>query len=380
MLTGLLLATGAALLITWACAWRATSVAYACSLIPAALAVVAGCMGGSTALFFVGLFLVLVALVCSIVAPRRRWFIASSLIAVCVAFGCTAYVVDLFSSRQQRLARENPFESLSGRLSYEQRFRRNSDKPVALAEDRLAPLERRFAKHFQMQMSPAGEPMTQREFMLREIHRSYVDRFVNEPGFGFMRMPDFLGEHRDEIKTPTPRQPAYASPSETGAGHETPPSTSANGPNPGAAKQLHENGLEDFLHPERFGYVRDRDQVAGFLPHRFSKLPRTDEKPNPWDVVRLELVSVLKSDEPGVYVSEYLPRMDELKDAKRRPLDAFEKTALQQLQEGEELRVSVAGDQMRMLGSIRALKQCLKCHQVERGELLGAFSYVLRRG
>ena len=30
-------------------------------------------------------------------------------------------------------------------------------------------------------------------------------------------------------------------------------------------------------------------------------------------------------------------------------------------------------------GSIRAVKQCLSCHSVERGELLGVFSYALRR-
>jgi hypothetical protein len=34
----------------------------------------------------------------------------------------------------------------------------------------------------------------------------------------------------------------------------------------------------------------------------------------------------------------------------------------------------------RMLGSLRAAKQCLECHSAERGKLLGAFSYVLRRG
>jgi hypothetical protein len=30
-----------------------------------------------------------------------------------------------------------------------------------------------------------------------------------------------------------------------------------------------------------------------------------------------------------------------------------------------------------MLGSLRAAKQCLDCHNVQRGELLGAFSYRL---
>ena len=32
-----------------------------------------------------------------------------------------------------------------------------------------------------------------------------------------------------------------------------------------------------------------------------------------------------------------------------------------------------------VVGSIRALKQCVKCHHAERGELLGAFTYKLKR-
>jgi len=32
-----------------------------------------------------------------------------------------------------------------------------------------------------------------------------------------------------------------------------------------------------------------------------------------------------------------------------------------------------------MLGSLRAAKQCLECHTAKRGDLLGAFSYVLHQ-
>ena len=32
----------------------------------------------------------------------------------------------------------------------------------------------------------------------------------------------------------------------------------------------------------------------------------------------------------------------------------------------------------RMFGALRATKQCLKCHDAARGDLLGAFSYTLR--
>ena len=34
---------------------------------------------------------------------------------------------------------------------------------------------------------------------------------------------------------------------------------------------------------------------------------------------------------------------------------------------------------VRMLGAIRSVEQCMKCHGGERGDLLGAFSYSLVR-
>lgn len=94
---------------------------------------------------------------------------------------------------------------------------------------------------------------------------------------------------------------------------------------------MHENGLIDFLNPEGFGYVKSRREVAGFRPHQFRSLPslQTPEQKVPvWIVHRLELVSLLKHEVPAVYLSEHLPRMDELREAQTRPLDAFETTAL----------------------------------------------------
>src|SRR5262249_61836230 len=99
--------------------------------------------------------------------------------------------------------------------------------------------------------------------------------------------------------------------------------------------------------------------------------------PTRWAVERLELVGLLKYEEPVVYLSDYLPRMDELRDAPTRPLDAFEQEALAALRGGQDLMVQDGPDRMRMLGSLRAAKQCLRCHRVEHGELLGAFSYRL---
>ena len=87
---------------------------------------------------------------------------------------------------------------------------------------------------------------------------------------------------------------------------------------------MHHNGLEEFLEPERMGYIEDRDHVAGFESHRFQAMPQlwTDEqKSGKWQVSRLELVSLLRHDEPQIYVLDHLPEMDELHDAPTRPLD-----------------------------------------------------------
>jgi hypothetical protein len=93
--------------------------------------------------------------------------------------------------------------------------------------------------------------------------------------------------------------------------------------------------------------------------------------------VRLELVSLLKHDPPAAYISENLPRMEDLREAPTRLLDEFEASALQKLRTGEELVVEVQPQEIHMVGALRALKQCTECHSVERGELLGAFTYRL---
>jgi hypothetical protein len=71
--------------------------------------------------------------------------------------------------------------------------------------------------------------------------------------------------------------------------------------------------------------------------------------------------------------------MDELSDAGTRPLDDFEAASLSQLETQKDLVVESATNRIRMLGSLRAGTTCLKCHQVPRGKLLGAFSYQLDR-
>jgi hypothetical protein len=147
--------------------------------------------------------------------------------------------------------------------------------------------------------------------------------------------------------------------------------------------RLHEVSRNDFFDPNGFGGVVEPKRTAGFIEHAMHISPREGlEDRDAWLIDRLELVSLLKFDEPRVYVLDHLPRMDQLSsdDVPTRALDEFEKASLEKLRTDEDLVVREQDGVHRMLGSLRAAKQCLECHSVKRGELLGAFSYVLLRG
>ena len=70
-----------------------------------------------------------------------------------------------------------------------------------------------------------------------------------------------------------------------------------------------------------------------------------------WAVIRLQLVSLLKFDRPAVYVSDNLPRMDELQGVPTRPLTPFEAKSLKSLREGDDIATETSGDRIRMVGS-----------------------------
>jgi hypothetical protein len=106
--------------------------------------------------------------------------------------------------------------------------------------------------------------------------------------------------------------------------------------------------------------------------------PEPDPK-HPWHITRLELVGLFVHDKPQVYMSHRLPKMTELAGSKVRDLSEFEEQALKTLRGGDELVATATLNRIQMLGAIRASKQCLECHEVQRGDLLGAFSYELRR-
>jgi hypothetical protein len=283
-----------------------------------------------------------------------------------------------------------PLESLAEQLDYEPAaLKRLADEGPApqlpaTARKRLAVLEERFAAQM-----PA-----KRTLRLMKLHTDQVFRFVQSPGFGGQRLgtPQFQGSpyltpaqstglKPEDLELPGGAPIAFASVRDTTlkSGDDAP-----NPPKPDRLMALHINGLFDFFDPAGFGYVMDRDHVAGFEPHQFRHMPEMPPEKGAarmekWAVVRLELVSLLKHDRPVVYAADVLPNMTDAYRPETRELTAFEEKALKTLRKGDDLATESVGDRIRVLGSLRATKQCMDCHQVERGFLLGAFSWELQR-
>lgn len=141
---------------------------------------------------------------------------------------------------------------------------------------------------------------------------------------------------------------------------------------------LHSFARDRFLDPEQYGDVISVDRVAGFLPHAFTWcFDVSDFIPRIWKTTRLELVSLLKQPTPRVYLSEHLPKMDELSSVKRS-LDAFETSALKRLQDGEELETSATQNRIVMLVQCGPARRACSA-TAWRGALLGAFSYEFCR-
>ncbi len=289
-----------------------------------------------------------------------------------------------------------PFESVADRLDYEgERVKELVERvPTPRLNGEAAKLLDDTEKSLDQQ--PKWD---MRRKTLELLHSDQAEAFIRRDGFGLSRMPSPSVIYLELPPAPTI---SFAKPKEAAD-----PATEAKatlpakrtGPATGEGRMpslemlglFHHYGQLNFLNFPGLGYVKDREHVAGFQAHQFRHLPELiDAPPGPpdavkekdkerWAVGRLELVSLLKHKEPAVYVSTELPRMEELKKAKTRPPSEFEGEALKALRDGEDLVTDATTNHIRMVGALRASKQCLECHTVRRGDLLGAFSYDLLR-
>ncbi len=306
---------------------------------------------------------ILVVLCRSLAPDRPSVFLGTSTGAVVIIFG--GFTLNMLSIECDLLNRY-PMESMAERVPEP----RSSKALGVVQEDNAWSV-------FENQLEEMGREFRydSRSNQLRRLHEETTDNFVNSDGFGITRMP--RGVLRQEGYDVHIR---HARPIEQPQASELPISTETL-EKPYVArdvevfKLLHFDGLADFVNIQGFGYIKDRQHVAGFRSHAFSAIPERSG----YRVQRVDLVSLLMHDKPAVYISTELPRMQDLKGAPTRGLSGFEAKGLEAIQQGEDQFVRETPEGWLMLGAIRSVAQCVKCHGGERGDLLGAFSYSLQR-
>ena len=267
-----------------------------------------------------------------------------------------------YKERRDKMLAEYPLESLEGRL------------PSVLASNvEEVILSKESESDLTNTEKITDVRQDRRREILRKLHEGTVEVFSEEIGQGVRRMPVVVEQvlaasaRSDE----NPHQPEII-----GSPDSPQPSASMESID-ASLKALHRYGVEEFANAQDFGFVtKDGKQAAGFLAHRFTKPVKSDPRRR---LKRFDLIGLLLNPEPVVYVSDKLPRMDELRSAPRRPLDGFETAAINVLRDGEAVVIRDEPTGTRMVGAIRAAKQCLNCHEARRGELLGAFTYRFER-
>jgi hypothetical protein len=275
--------------------------------------------------------------------------------------------------RLEMMRREFPIVSLERRLQYEKHRTLPMNPRDAIVDDsamvRLIDWEQEL------------EMRAYRRDQFKRLHDYHYELFVRSTGFGVGRMP-LLGLGR--LRRPSLRDIRFDDTAVDKAGVESDiPPDFLPSEKSYTVEDLHKVSRKDFLSPIFWGAVIEPPlKVSGFVEHGFHVPPTATLKDvSTWTIERLELVSLLRFGEPRVYVLDHLPRMDQLSsdNVPTRSLDSFESKSLAQLWADEDVVVSHERNEYRMLGSLRAARQCLECHSVQRGELLGAFSYSLRR-
>ncbi|MGC3971278.1 MAG: hypothetical protein QM775_29230 [Pirellulales bacterium] len=269
-----------------------------------------------------------------------------------------------FQQRRQNEARAKipewrkkyAYQSVAGRLTYEAPHRQGVAPPLSetsrkalAAEDDPQSDDSRFNQWANVYGATRSES-------LRLLHEEKVDQFVERHGFGISRMPRVGPESLESggSESVAPESYPELSAVEGSVGPvalpviQIPRREGVRGTMPGddlrpefrgaanpwllpprdQALGFHAMARLNFLSPARFGHVKNVDKVAGFEPHAFTHLPygptdlaqadKQQSRETMWKIGRLELVSLLKHETPRVYLSEHLPKMDELSSAKTR--------------------------------------------------------------
>ncbi|MBY0526360.1 MAG: hypothetical protein K2R98_23405 [Gemmataceae bacterium] len=333
----------------------------------------------------------------------QRWGLLTGSLTVLLV--STLYAADRFRERTwnvEEYRKKFPYVSLAGRLEYEASGYGEASELTDATRARLEGVEKLVAQ--EAAWHPRGKS-------LKILHSDEVNAFVNRLGNGYVRtrigdptpfhwdrdeapVIDLEKTHANEvdafIKRPgngklRAEDPSDLEPEYTPLPVQHQVKDAPVWPSPDMLMQFHNRGTVNFANVAGFGHVKDREHVSGFQSHQFRHMPQVDagkkddQAKDRWVIRRLELVSLLMHEKPVVYISEHLPRMGEMDRVPTRVLTPFEESALKTITKGEDLVAEASLTRVRMMGSIRAATQCLECHSVKRGDLLGTFSYELQR-
>lgn len=216
--------------------------------------------------------------------------------------------------------------------------------------------------------------LTDRAHHLQAFHERTRSYFVESEGFGYRRMgsmpEDLMVGKWLQHRTPG-KQPGMSADFPHSPGELTPVV-----PPDKDFLKYHADGSLQFINAVGLGFVKDRRHVSGFFSHGFDQRLREDPGQR-HKVDHVLLMGLLTHETPVIYLSDELPSMKKAHYA-TRSLDTFESAGLHALMSGDDLYIIQKDDTLRMLGALRATKQCLTCHDAECGDLLGAFSYTIR--
>ena len=303
--------------------------------------------------------------------------------------------------------KENPIVPLGDRVPRPNKSHAvdaTAPKVMAEADNELKEYEKRSDRSFRQI----------RDIRLSSLHLETLTEFAETMRFGEDRLWAGVsqGSHKLTSDDPPPipiGESAAATVSEWAIAQEKPDPAQLF-----ILPDLHRTSFHDFVDPHRLGIVLSSRNLAqtvtwtananrviqevqdwseipadsplrplsvGHTEHSMSARVRKEFEKHltEWQLSKLELVSLLKSPTPRVYLSRNLPNMKELANARTQELDEFETVSLAKLQSGEHLLIESDHAEIRMLGSVRAASQRVDCHSVKRGTLLGAFTYILHR-
>ncbi|VAX39424.1 hypothetical protein MNBD_PLANCTO02-635 [hydrothermal vent metagenome] len=326
-----------------------------------------------------------------------------SLVAAIICCGYLSYRLQDRLNTLYQLRKEHPVASLVSRLDYEKSSSNNAEQNAVTVE-LDSKLENRMLAHEEEEEQSSPQSRIR---VLKMLHEQAQEEFVTALGFGIVRtfrvrvtkenliLPENVPELLPSLPANYPKEKFPYNPLATSGLLLNKKSKLSNSQSSSliSLTQIHFNGKDDFLAPEKNGYVKNRNYVVDFQGHHLTRVPsypleqrRTGDKKDNidnwviyqnWKIYQLQLVSLLKHQQPVVYSTSVLPNLEDLKDVKTRPLDSFEKRALEKLYREEDVVINSGTDHIQMMGSLRASKDCLTCHSVKRGALLGAFSYRL---